>query len=350
MPLIFISHAAVDKIIIDDFYDLLQMGCDLRREEIFCTSVDGAGIETGKDFTDWIHANLNKSRIVIIFLSENYYSSRFCVAEMGAAWALGKDVFPLVVPGIERDPGAVMLGRQSALVDESGLDDLRDRIARLYPSASQATSRWSLKKDEFLRRFREKISGLPKPPMIHRKLLEEEKERTTEAMKMNEHLTAENRLLEGKVKVLEQAKDAQEVKKIKSEFETEDTRYEELVKTVSKQLEKMTRIEIRCIYASIIGEYWIPSRETWQDFREGILRAVQSKWINEVGIEKDSYTANRNHPRMKPIYEALQDLDMFIEKLSSEDIKKMEEEKKYLIDIKNRQYWEEELEEKYLLD
>jgi len=189
MPLIFISHTSFDKIIIDDFFDLLQMGCDLRREEIFCSSVDGAGIETGKDFTDWIHANLEKSRIVILFLTENYYASRFCVAEMGAAWALDKEVFPLVVPGIERDPGAVMLGRQSALVDERGLDDLRDRIARQYPLASQATSRWSLKKDEFLRRFREKIPQLPKPPLIHRKLLEEEKKRTTEAMKMNEQLT-----------------------------------------------------------------------------------------------------------------------------------------------------------------
>lgn len=209
------------------------------------------------------------------------------------------------VPGIERDPGAVMLGRQSALVDESGLDDLRDRIARQYPSASQATSRWSLKKDEFLRKFRNKISELPKPPLIHRKLFEEEKERTTEAMKMNEQLTEETRLLEEKVKILEKAKDAEEVKKIRAKFETEDTHYNELVKAVSKQLEKLTRIEIRSVYASIIGEYWKPSRETWQDFRQGIERAVQSKWINEVGIEKDSYTANRDHPKMKPIFETL---------------------------------------------
>lgn len=112
----------------------------------------------------------------------------------------------------------------------------------------------------------------------------------------------------------------------------------------------MTRIEIRAVYASIIGEHWKPSQETWHDFRQGIDKAVQSKWISEFGIEKDSYTANRNHPRMKPIFETLEELNAFIERLPREKIIEMEEGKKYLIDIKNRQYWEEELGEKYMMD
>jgi hypothetical protein len=350
MPLIFISHAVVDKIIIDDFYDLLQMGCNLSREEIFCSSVEGAGIETGQDFTDWIHKTLNESEFVILFLTESYYASRFCVAEMGAAWALEKDVFPLVVPGIERDPGSVMLGRQTVLVDESGLDNLRDRIAKHHPSASEATARWSLKKDKFLRKFREKISELPKPPMVHRKLLEEEKERTVEAMKMNEQLTEETRRLDDHVKLLEKAKDAQEVKKIRAKYESEDTRYNELLKRVKEELRKLTRPEVRSAYASTIEQPWSPSREVWQDWDKEIERAVQSKWIEAVGMEKDAYQANEDHPRMRSVFEALRDLDDFISSCPPETITRMEEEKKCYIDIDNRQYWEEELVQIPLLD
>jgi len=350
MPTIFISHAVVDKVIIDDFYDLLQMGCNLRREEIFCSSVDGAGIETGQDFTDWIHMALNKSELVILFLTENYYASRFCVAEMGAAWVLKKDVFPLVVPGIERDPGSVMLGRQSALVDERGLDDLRDRIAKHHPSASEATVRWGLKKEEFLTRFRKKILDLPKPALVHRKLLEEEKERTTEAMKMNEQLAEETRRLDEQVKLLEKAKDAEEVKKVRAKYQNEDARYNELVKGVRKELQKLTPPEIRSAYASTTEEYWCPSRGTWNDWDKEIQRAVQSKWIKEDRMEEASYQANQDHPRMRPVFTALQELDNFIKSSPPETITRIEEEKQCLVAIDNRQYWEEELAERNLLD
>lgn len=108
---IFISHAVADMPVIDYFYDLLQKSCNLQNEEIIYTSVEGAGIATGKGFVDWIKKNMKDATLVILFLTPNYYASNFCVAEMGAAWALDKDVFPLVVPGMQRDPGVVLLGK-----------------------------------------------------------------------------------------------------------------------------------------------------------------------------------------------------------------------------------------------
>lgn len=90
MGIIFISHALADKPVIDDLFDLLQKGCSLRVPEIFCSSVEGAGIKTGEDFVKWVHANLVSSDLVILFLTPNYYASNFCIAEMGAAWAFKK--------------------------------------------------------------------------------------------------------------------------------------------------------------------------------------------------------------------------------------------------------------------
>ncbi|MHC4458485.1 MAG: methyltransferase domain-containing protein [Planctomycetota bacterium] len=113
--------------VVDDLYDLLQMGCNLKREEIFCSPVEGAGIETGEDFVEWIDEKMVAAQLVILFVTPNYFASRFCVAEMGAAWALKKDIFPLTIPGMPRDAGAVLLGKQTAVVEPTGLDELRDK-------------------------------------------------------------------------------------------------------------------------------------------------------------------------------------------------------------------------------
>ncbi len=206
MPLIFISHASSDRPIIDDFFDLLQTGCDIRQDDIFCSSVDGAGIETGADFVEWIHDNLHRCDLAILFLTPNYYASRFCVAEMGAAWALEKDVFPLVVPDIPHEVGAVMLGRQTAVVDEIGLDHLRDRIARLFPQAGKGTARWSAKKEQFLEAFQEKFPNLPSPQPADLAELERQRQRLEAADQAIKKLREEKQQLRDQIKMLKPAK------------------------------------------------------------------------------------------------------------------------------------------------
>ena len=206
MPLIFISHAANDKSVIEDFIDLLQTGCDIRQDEIFCSSVDGIGIETGAEFVDWIHDSLYRCNLAILFLTPNYFASRFCVAEMGAAWALKKDVFPLVVPDMPREVGAVMLGRQTAGVDEIGLDHLRDRIAQLFPQAGRATARWSTKKELFLEEFRKKFPNLPSPQLSNLAELERRRKLSKAARQVIRRLRDENQQLREQIRMLKSAK------------------------------------------------------------------------------------------------------------------------------------------------
>ena len=224
MPVIFISHTIADKPVIDDLFDLLQMGCDLRRKDIFCSSVEGAGIETGADFLEWIQDHLDQSKIIILFLTPNYYTSKFCLAEMGAAWSLSKAIFPILVPGMERDAGLVLIGRQAAVVDETGLDDLRDLVAEHCPTAGKATSRWSLKKEQFLRNFRAKVKSLPQPQLVDRSKLEEEKQ---------------------KIATLEKLKDHSEVARIKEQFLPKEEKYERLVKDVQEALSDLSIVEVR---------------------------------------------------------------------------------------------------------
>ena len=352
MTTIFISHASADKIIIDDFFDLLQTGCDLRRKEIFCSSVEGAGIKTGEDFVRWIQKNMYKSELVILFFTPNYFDSRFCVAEMGAAWALRKNIFPIVIPNIDRDAGAVLIGKQTEIVNETGLDELRDRIAEHHDSTAKATSRWSLKKAQFLKKFREKLPKLPVPAFVDQSLLEQEKEKVVAAMEMNDELTEKNNNLREQIKLLEKAKDAIEVKKIKAVFSDKDQHYDELVKRVNKHLEKLTVIEVRCVYASIRNESWVPDKYDYREYGKEIEKTVQREWIEEhESAEGLFFEANVSHPHLIPVFDAINELDDFIKnKLSDNEKDKMAEELGYYINLQNREYWEEELDQGGMLD
>lgn len=349
MSTIFISHSAADEPVVDDFFDLLQTGCDMRRAEIFCSSVEGAGIKTGQDFIKWIHRKIAKCKLVVLFLTPNFYASKFCVAEMGAAWALKKDVFPLVVPGMKRDAGVVMLGKQTAIVDESGLDNLRDHIITEYPDAGKSTSKWNLKKEQFLNNFRKKVSNLPIPQLVDQALLAEEQEKTAAAMEMNDDLTENIRKLRKQIKKLEKAKDSKEVDKIRSEFTDETKHYDELVKEAKKHLNKLSWVESRCVYASIRDELWVPSEYDYREERKSIERAIQSEAIDEY--DNSSYEASSSHPRMSKVFDALYELDNFIdEELSAETIEDMVGEKGHYIDIRNREYWDEELDQTAMPD
>ena len=204
---------------------------------------------------------------------------------MGAAWALKKDVFPLVIPNVERDAGIVLLGKQTAVIDESGLDHLRDHITEHYQDAGKSTARWTLKRDQFLKKFRKKLSKLPVPKFVDQALLDEEQEKTAAAMEMNDELTEEIRKLRKQIKKLEKAKDAKEVAKIKAEFTDENERYSELVKQAKKVLDKLSSVEARCVFASIRNEKWVPDGDDYRYYSKAIERATQSDSIEEIERE-----------------------------------------------------------------
>lgn len=242
---------------------------------------------------------------------------------------------------MKRDPGTVMLGRQTAIVNESGLDELRDSIAIISEPAP--TARWSVKRDEFLKKFREKVIKLPQPPLVQRTLLKEESERTKEAMKLYSEQEQENERLKEYINALEQTKDAMDLAKVKAQFVPEIEKYQELVENVKNLLHNITWVENQCIFTTFRGEEWCIDPQSWREHNIDIEDALQSDWIIE-GYDEHCYKANLNHPRMRPIFAAINELNEFINsELPAKEITLIEEEKGYLVDVKNRQYWFEAL-------
>ena len=71
----------------------------IQNDDIFCTSISGT-LEGGKNFVEQIKNNVLGSRVVIFLLSERFFLSYFCLAELGAAWALNQNILPIIVTPI----------------------------------------------------------------------------------------------------------------------------------------------------------------------------------------------------------------------------------------------------------
>jgi len=124
---IFISYATVDYHLVDILITFLG-DVGIYKDDIFCTSVSGT-LESGKDFVEQIKNNVQNSRIVLFLLSERYFSSYFCLAELGAAWALNQNILPIIVPPISTEEyNKTPLIREQAL--NIGSDDFLENFLK----------------------------------------------------------------------------------------------------------------------------------------------------------------------------------------------------------------------------
>lgn len=98
---IFISHSSKNSEIVRNFVQLiLYEGLGVEKGNIFCTSIQDAGIQSGEDFKNRIKDEISNCDIVIQIISEDYKESEVCLNEMGAAWALNKIVIPFILPPV----------------------------------------------------------------------------------------------------------------------------------------------------------------------------------------------------------------------------------------------------------
>lgn len=97
---IFISHSSEDKDLVFMFVDLLTQGFHINKNEIFCTSIENS-LRVGEDFIMSIKENLHDSEIVLFLITPNYITSKFCIMEMGAAWAYKNNIVPIIVPPLD---------------------------------------------------------------------------------------------------------------------------------------------------------------------------------------------------------------------------------------------------------
>lgn len=97
---LFISHATADKSLIAVFLRFLKDGLGIYDDDVFCTSLSGT-LKTGYDFIPQIKDQLHGCKKVIFLITENYLKSAFCLAELGATWAIGQSIYPIIIPPVK---------------------------------------------------------------------------------------------------------------------------------------------------------------------------------------------------------------------------------------------------------
>ncbi|OXM84579.1 toll/interleukin-1 receptor domain-containing protein [Paenibacillus rigui] len=98
---LFLSHAHKDQQLVEHFLDFFQTSFNTSRGDIYCTSK--GDISFGESFTQSIKEHLIDAELIILLITPNYLVSKFCLIEMGAAWAINKKVCPILVNPISSE-------------------------------------------------------------------------------------------------------------------------------------------------------------------------------------------------------------------------------------------------------
>lgn len=157
MAKVFISHSSADKELVDLFKNIiLNAGLGIADEDIAYTSAVETGVPTGGNIPQYIKDNLADCDFVFFMISENYRKSEVCLNEMGAAWALDKNVKPILLYDVPfTSVGWLYSMNLCAKIDDSErLDELRDDFAEKCQICTK-TVVWNKKKAEFLSKIAE---------------------------------------------------------------------------------------------------------------------------------------------------------------------------------------------------
>lgn len=214
---IFISHSSKDYNIVNSFVDnILLLGLELTRNDIFCTSSEGMGIKSGEDWKKKIESSFKESQVILLIITPNYKASEICQNEMGAAWMSDKKVIPLIIEPIGyKSVGVVVEPKQiSKLNSEDDIDKIHTSLKEILTNKdSIEINRWNVKKRKFLQELTKELDSNPFPLILS---YDEVQHKIAElaTLKTNyDNLLDENIKLTDQINELEGLKDTVEVKK-----------------------------------------------------------------------------------------------------------------------------------------
>lgn len=149
---IFISHATADKEIVELLIDILE-DIGLKSNQIFCSSFEGYGIPLGEDFLEEIKRELSSEVLVLFVITIDFYESKVCLCEMGAAWALSKGHIPIVVPPLSYSDiqGVIPLTQGMLINDAPKLNSLKEKLEKDFSFEQKlGLNSWERKRDKFI--------------------------------------------------------------------------------------------------------------------------------------------------------------------------------------------------------
>lgn len=166
-PRIFVSHPKEDSDLAGALVDLIQHGCGLAAEQVFCSSKTGARIPAGRDFKLYMRDQLRDTDLLVQLVTPAYLDSVFCMFELGAAWVKGIDTFPLIVRPVTYDKLDPITGGIEArsIDDRAALDELYEAVASRCDTPPNLTV-WGQHRTRFRRSLKSRLRSVSQPRKV----------------------------------------------------------------------------------------------------------------------------------------------------------------------------------------
>jgi len=344
MRRIFISHAGADKELVDLFVDLLISGIGISHTEIFYTSQRDQGIPSGKDFKSHIKGQLQNTELTFSLVSENYYTSAFCMCELGAVWIDSKDHIPVLIPPVDfKQLRAVLEGLQARKIfDPDDLDIIRDEtIKRLDIKEPRGVGFWAKKRDEFIARGKEVAAKLPKSDQVARSALEKSEKEKQGLQKEIDSLVDEKERLEKINRDLFAVKDQKAVAQIKKKHIPDADRFKELVRAAKEALSELPLIVRRALYFQFANEpFVVDDRQDWPD----VDSARRAGYLAEGEGRNTFFTTPGTNKKLKIAEKTVEQLAKFLDEEASSDFhESYEDDHDTPANITLAPFWQEHL-------
>jgi gas vesicle protein len=166
------ADSLIDKLIVP-FFGLNK------HNHIFYTSKRVTGIKASLNWKVKIKSSIKNCKYFIALITPNYKESEMCIGEIGAAWVLGKKIYPLIIPPITFENFSVIISDLQA-EDLSKTDNVKSFVDSLKSDLSSTfylNNLSELEEKEIIKKFGKSLrSYLRKKPFEKfEKVIEEKK-------------------------------------------------------------------------------------------------------------------------------------------------------------------------------
>jgi len=191
--LLFISHKESDQEIASKLVDLVLASLDLKDDEVRCTSVPGHTLQYGKSISIQLKEDINISSVIIALITKESLKSKWVLFELGASWALGKMLVPILAPELTENnlPGPLSENLCIKIGDSRASSELIDALEQAASKLAVSTkigSKRQVKLEEFVETF--KSCKLSFPPAAKTGAIEEVSAKTDKSEKEMDKLVA----------------------------------------------------------------------------------------------------------------------------------------------------------------